>query len=196
MQEINNVQLIDFLCPDDITATEGDHKKMLLKERAKWSRLIEKKQNQTFYLSLNLPVLFLGLFLWSGIFGGLWFAYRGRLWFGTFIWPILSIATSLVTIFLLYFILGLFVPLTISSPQVWLTSPIIIGRIIAQFPLSFVANYFYLNWADKKIKQPAPLNYRQHITLKVLFSFVILFIMGELLMTVKWQMLPPALFFF
>ncbi|MFZ4076572.1 MAG: hypothetical protein ACOYKA_01175 [Legionellaceae bacterium] len=186
-KEVNMKMLVDFvLGPEE--PNEGVAQSDL-NFRTQWKKLIGKALQNKFYFSSNYPVLFLGLFLWSGLFGGVWFAYRSMFWFGVLIWPLLTVTTT----FLVVMFFGLLVQLGIFHAE-WLLPLAITGYIIPQFILSTVANYIYLRMAIRKIKTKH--NFKQpHTQIKhAMLAFLILFIMSALLGVVGWPGNPPALF--
>lgn len=176
MDEIENNKLLDFICPLNETVPSKNIKSMFFKSRAKWSELIKTRQNQKLYFSFNFPVFFLGLFLWAGIFGGLWFAYRGRLWFGALIWPIIATLISIATVYSLFFVIHFFVVANHITTLTWVPYAFYFSAFTTQVILSLIANYFYLAWANRQIHKSQRKNYFHNKTINVLIAFGILFL--------------------
>jgi len=196
-EEINKEMLIDFICASDPGVENLSVKEKNTYDRIKWERLIEKKLHNKFYASLNYPVLFLGLFLWGGIFGGIWFAYRGMLFFGALVWPLISVVTTylvvLVVTYLIFFIHG--APLTWdNSFEKWYIFSIIIIRIVCQFILSAMANYIYIRFASRSVKSKKNINWALSSTKNSIIAFIILFLICSILTLIGWPCKPPGLF--
>lgn len=154
----------------------------------KW---ITKIQKSKLFSSFNYPVLFLGLSFWGGILGGVWFAYRGRFVFGTFIWPLISLFTTLLVCLL--FALPLFWDLSYAK---WLMSLGHVSRSISQFILAVVAQSIYSRWLAKQIKagkykQDAPPSKIKGAISLALLLFVILPLLSKLF---ELNGIPFALF--
>lgn len=155
----------------------------------KWEKLALKTLEHKFFLSFNGPVLVLGLLLWGGIFGGLWFVYRGMFLFGTFIWPIIVVATT----FLMIIALGAPIHWDWSRTN-WLLTSVIMGPIIAQFLLASLANYIYLYKVKKKIQKGTYQKLLKISPVKLLLSFIILLFITGLIALLKLPHKPPLLF--
>lgn len=126
-------------------------------------------EDSKFSPGFNYLILFLFLSFWAGILGGVWFAYRGRFVFGTFIWPMISVfITSLVTAL---FALPTLLNLPYATSLFWLGN---VPRGVSQFILAVVVHYIYSRWLTKQIKAG---KYKQETPLskiKGAFSLVIL----------------------
>ncbi len=155
----------------------------------KWEKLVRKSLKNKFFLSFNLPVLFLGLCLWSGLFGGLWFVHRGRFFFGTFIWPVLAAVTTMLTLILL----GALVSWDWTRTN-WLITLAILSPIITQFLLASIANNIYLYWLKKKMKKGEHHNFVKSKRKKIILSFFIIFIISAVLSIMHFPSRPPLFF--